>query len=120
MKENQDSPANIREYMEQFPKETQNILRNIYAIVKREAPKAEEKMSYGMPTFVLNGRNLVHFAGYKQHIGLYPTPNGITQFEAELQKYKHAKGTIQFQLDEPIPYDLIRKIVAFRVQETMR
>lgn len=120
MEMNPKKPTNIQEYIKSFPTETQHILQEIYRIVKKEAPKAQEKMSYGMPTFALNGRNLIHFAGYKQHIGLYPTPSGITYFEDELKKYKHAKGTIQFQLNEPVPYDLIRKIVAFRVEETMR
>lgn len=113
-------PSTVEEYINGFPNETRPLLEKIYRIVKEEAPTVKEKISYGMPTFVLNGRILVHFAGFKNHIGLYPTPSGITPFEEELQKYKYAKGTIQFQLNEPIPYDFIRKIVAFRVKETKK
>jgi uncharacterized protein YdhG (YjbR/CyaY superfamily) len=78
-----------------------------------------EAISYQMPTFKLKGKNLVHFAGYKHHIGFYPTPQGMTAFDDELSKYKHAKGSAQFPLDQPMPYDLIEKIVKFRVGENI-
>jgi uncharacterized protein YdhG (YjbR/CyaY superfamily) len=98
--------------------EIQNLLSQIYLAIKQVAPDASEKMSYGMPTFYLNG-NLVHFAAYKNHIGFYPAPSGISNFSEELKPYKTSKGAIQFPLDKPIPLDLIQKITAFRVQENL-
>jgi uncharacterized protein YdhG (YjbR/CyaY superfamily) len=107
----------IDEYIKTFDPEIQEILQKIRKIVQNAAPEAVEAISYQMPTFKLRGKNLVHFAGYKYHIGFYPTPSGMTTFDSELSKYKHAKGSAQFPLDEPIPYDLIEKIVRFRVGE---
>lgn len=118
MDPNKRHPSTVEEYINDFPTEIKTILKNIHAVIKEEAPEVEEKISYGMPTFVLNGKVLVHFAAFKHHIGIYPTPSGITPFEEEVQKYKHSKGTIQLQLNEPIPYEFIRKIIAFRVKET--
>lgn len=106
----------IDEYIATFPSEIQDILFKIRAIVKEVVPEAIEKISYQMPTFYLDG-NLVHFAAFKKHIGFYPTPSGIDAFQEELSKYKGAKGSIQFPLDQPIPYELIRRIVQFRVEE---
>lgn len=106
----------INAYIRSFPPETQAILEQIRGIIREAAPKAKEAISYGMPTFKLNG-NLVHFAAFKKHIGLYPTPSGTDTFKIELLPYKSGKGSIQFPLDQPIPYDLIRKIVTFRVTE---
>ena len=106
----------IDEYIATFPQEIQIILNNIRTIVKELAPEATEKISYQMPTFYLNG-NLVHFAAFKKHIGFYPTPSGIEAFQEELSKYKGAKGSVQFPLDQPIPYELIRKIVLYRLEE---
>ena len=108
--------ATIGEYIAQFPTEVQQILQQIRETIRREAPEAEEAMRYQIPTFRLNG-NLVHFAAFKNHIGFYPAPSGIKQFQKELSGYETAKGTIQFPLDKPIPYDLIAKITAFRVEE---
>ena len=88
-------------------------------MVREAAPDAIEKISYQMPTFYLNG-NLVHFAAFKNHIGFYPTPSGISTFDDELDPYKRAKGSVRFPLDKPIPYDLIEKIVRFRVKENIR
>ncbi|WP_370575321.1 iron chaperone [Methanomethylovorans sp.] len=85
-------------------------------IIRESAPEAEEAISYGMPTFKLNG-NLVHFAAYKNHIGFYPTPSGIIAFKGELSSYKQAKGSVQFPIDEPIPFDIVKQIVEFRVKE---
>lgn len=109
----------IEEYIQIFDPETQEILQNIRKIIQNVIPEAVEAISYQMPTFKLNGKNLVHFAAYKKHIGFYPTPHGITAFDTELSKYKHAKGSAQFRLDQPIPYDLIKKITKFRVDEIL-
>ena len=106
----------IDEYIATFSPEIQSILRNIREIVRELAPEATEKISYQMPTFYLNG-NLVHFAAFKKHIGFYPTPSGIEAFQEELSKYKGAKGSVQFPLNQPIPYDLIRKMVIYRLEE---
>ncbi len=106
----------IDEYISQFPTEIQEILQEIRKIVHETAPEATEKISYQMPTFYLNG-NLVHFAAFKKHIGFYPTPTGTEQFRSELSVYKGAKGSVQFPLNKPMPYKLIRKIVEFRVAE---
>ena len=109
----------IDEYIATFPKETQKILKDIRATIKAAAPDAEEKISYQMPTFFLNG-NLIHFAAYKNHIGIYPTPNGIESFKKELSKYKGAKGSVRLPIDEPMPLKLISRIVKFRVVENLK
>lgn len=108
----------IDEYIEDFPKDVQAILKRIRMTVHKAAPKAEETISYGIPTFKLYG-NLVHFAGYKSHIGFYPTPSGIEKFKKELSAYKGAKGSVQYPLDQPIPYELIARITKFRVKENL-
>lgn len=108
--------ATIDDYIATFSPEIQSILSNIREIVRELAPEATEKISYQMPTFYLNG-NLVHFAAFKNHIGFYPTPSGIEAFQEELSKYKGAKGSVQFPLNQPIPYDLIRKMVIYRLEE---
>lgn len=107
------------EYIKQFPKDVQKILRKIRKAICDAAPEATETISYQMPTLKLNGKNLVHFAAFKNHIGFYPNPSGITPFKEELKGYKTSKGAIQFQLNEPIPYDLIEKIVKYRVKESI-
>lgn len=107
----------IDEHIQSFPKEIQIILKKIRAVIKISAPMAEETVSYNIPTFDMNGKHLVHFAGFKNHIGFFPTPSAIIAFKKELVGYKTSKGTIQFSLDKPIPYDLIEKIVKFRVNE---
>jgi len=111
--------ASIDEYIESFPQETQKILQEIRAAIKDAAPQAEEKISYQMPTFYLNG-NLVHFAAFKSHIGLYPTPSGTEAFKNEISKYKSAKGSIQLPIDQPMPLELISRIVKFRVAENLK
>jgi uncharacterized protein YdhG (YjbR/CyaY superfamily) len=108
----------IDEYIANSPEETKPILSKIRATIRKAAPNAQETINYGIPTFTLNG-NLVHFAGFKSHIGFYPTPSGIERFKNELSKYKGAKGSVQFPLDKPIPYGLITKIVKFRVKENL-
>lgn len=112
------SPQTIDEYISRFPKDTQFKLGKLRAIIREAAPQAEEKISYQMPTFFLEG-NLVHFAAYKKHIGFYPTPSGIEKFKDRLSAYKGAKGSVQFPLDEPIPYDLVKEIVEYRVKENV-
>ena len=116
METNKTTPKDIDEYIAGFPKDIQTILQKIRQTVKKAAPDASEKISYQMPTFYLNG-NLVHFAAFKHHIGFYPTPSGTEKFKKEISGYQAAKGSIQFPLDQPIPYDLIRQIVEFRVKE---
>ena len=105
-------------YIASFPEVIQNLLQQIRTRIRQTAPEAKETISYGMPTYVLNG-NLVHFAAFKNHIGFYPSPSGIEQFKEKLSAYKGAKGSVQFPLDKPMPLDLITKIVKFRVKENM-
>lgn len=108
----------IDEYIRLFPEHVQKKLKEIREAIKEEAPQAEEKISYQMPTFFLNG-NLVYFAAYAKHIGFYPTSSGITAFKNEIAKYKNAKGSVQFPIEEPLPIKLIKKIVKFRVKENI-
>jgi uncharacterized protein YdhG (YjbR/CyaY superfamily) len=112
-------PTNIDEYIATFPRSTQQKLEKIRAAIRKAAPTATETISYAMPTFKLNG-NLVHFAGYKNHIGFYPAPTGVEAFKEELLAYKTSKGAIQFALEKQIPITLITKIVAFRVKENAK
>lgn len=107
---------NIDEYIETFPGNVRDMLNKLRKVIRESAPEAEEAISYGMPTFKLNG-NLVHFAAYKNHIGFYPTPSGIIAFKEELSSYKQAKGSVQFPIDQPIPFDIVKQIVEFRVKE---
>ena len=109
----------IDEYIATFPKDIQNILQELRAAIKAAAPNAEEKISYQMPTFFLNG-NLVHFAAFKKHIGFYPTPSGIEAFQKELSVYDGSKGSVQFPIDEPMPLKLISRIVKFRAAENIK
>lgn len=108
----------IDEYIAAFPKEIQKHLQQMRKTIQKAAPQAEETINYAMPTFILNG-NLVHFAGYANHIGFYPTPSGIEAFKKELSVYKGAKGSVQFPLDKPLPLELVTKIVKFRVVENV-
>jgi uncharacterized protein YdhG (YjbR/CyaY superfamily) len=119
MKSNTETPKTIDEYIAGFPGDIQEILQKIRRTIHEAAPDAVEAISYQMPTFKLSG-NLVHFAGYKSHIGFYPVPSGIEKFKAELSVYKQGKGSVQFPLDQPIPYDLISRIVKFRVEENLK
>jgi uncharacterized protein YdhG (YjbR/CyaY superfamily) len=112
------APKNIDEYIAGFPDDVQEILQEVRETIRKAAPHAEETIKYGIPTFTLKG-NLVHFGGYKSHVGFYPTPTGIEAFKDELSIYKSSKGSVQFPLEKPIPYDLIREIVKFRVADTM-
>jgi uncharacterized protein YdhG (YjbR/CyaY superfamily) len=110
-------PKTIDEYISTFPPDVQEILKKLRNLIHEIAPEAEEAMAYGIPTFTLNG-NLVHFAAFEHHIGFYPTPSAIEAFKIELSPYKHAKGSVQFPQDQPIPYDMVRKIVEYRVKES--
>ncbi|KNZ40801.1 hypothetical protein AKG39_15740 [Acetobacterium bakii] len=109
----------IDEYINQFPNEIQEKLTQLRETIQSAAPQAQEKISYQMPTFYFHG-NLVHFAAYKNHIGFYPTPAGIEKFHKQLTAYKHAKGSIQFPMDEPLPLDLIAEMVRARIVENER
>jgi uncharacterized protein YdhG (YjbR/CyaY superfamily) len=119
MDSNKSGFNSIDEYIATFPADTQKILQEIRAVIKAAAPEAEEKISYQMPTFFMNG-NLVHFAAFKNHIGFYPTPSGTEAFQKELSIYKGAKGSVQFPLDKPMPSKLITRIVKFRVAENSK
>jgi uncharacterized protein YdhG (YjbR/CyaY superfamily) len=109
----------VDEYIHRFPPDVQAILSELRSTIRQSAPQAVEKISYGIPTFYLNG-NLVHFAAFKHHIGFYPAPSAIARFKKELKGYKSAKGSVQFPLDEPLPLELIATIVKFRVDENSR
>ena len=108
----------IDEYLAGFSGRTRELLEELRAAIRAAAPEATERISYRMPTFFLEG-NLVHFAAFKGHIGFYPTPSGIEGFEAELAKYESGKGSVRFPLDEPLPLDLVRRIVLRRVEENL-
>jgi len=120
MKSNKNQFETIDEYIKTFPKDVQSILEKMRETIRNEAPEAVESISYQMPTFKLNGKGLVYFAGYKGHVGFYPIPSGVETFKKELSPYKKGKGSVQFPIDEPIPYELVRRIVQFRVKETQR
>lgn len=107
----------IDEYIKTFPKDVQTILVKIRKVIGKAAPDAVEGISYGLPAFTLNGKPLVYFGAWKKHIGFYATPAGNVAFKKELSVYQGAKGSVQFPLDEPMPYDLIEKIAKFRVRE---
>lgn len=105
----------VDDYIKSTPQDVRLLLKNIRETIVKVAPDAVEGISYGMPSYKQNGKPLVYFAAFKNHIGFYATPSGHTEFAAELAKYKQGKGSVQFPLKEPIPYDLIRRIVEFRV-----
>lgn len=116
MKTANGPPTNIDEYIAGYSDDLQEILEQVRGTIKNAAPDAEEAIKYQIPTFVLNG-NLVHFAAFKNHIGFYPTPSGIEAFKQELSRYKSAKGSVQFPINEPMPLSLIDRIVRFRANE---
>ena len=118
MKANTKAPANIDEYIKGWPKDIQAKLQAMRETIQKAAPEAEEAISYAMPTFKLNG-NLVHFAAYQNHVGFYPVPSGMKEFEKELSVYKSGKGSAQFPHDQPLPLALVTKIVRFRVKENL-
>ena len=106
------------EYIGTFPEHVQGILNELRQTIREAAPEAQETINYQIPTFTLNG-NLVHFAAFEKHIGFYPTPSGMEAFKQELSRYKGAKGSVQFPIDEPLPLPLIRRIVEYRVKENL-
>lgn len=119
MKENKTTYQSIDEYILQFSPDIQDILKMLRKVIKEAAPDAEEKISWGMPAFTHHG-SLVYFAAHKNHIGFYPAPSGIEAFKQELSEYKAAKGSVQFPITKPLPYELISKIVRFRVAENTK
>jgi uncharacterized protein YdhG (YjbR/CyaY superfamily) len=112
-------PTNIDDYIAGFPPDVQTRLKKLRTTIKKAAPQAQEAIKYRMPTFTLHG-NLIHFAAYLNHIGLYPAPIAIQKFKKELSPYASAKGSARFPLDQPIPFDLVRRIVKFRVQDNLK
>lgn len=113
-------PGVVDAYVERFSEPTRAVLAELRDLVRAAIPGATETMAYGIPTFDLHGKHVVHVAGYAGHVGLYPTPSGMEAFEAELAPYRSGKGTARFPLDAPLPTDLIRRIVAFRVEQVAR
>jgi len=109
----------IDEYINNFPADIQLLLNQMRGTIRKAAPDASEKISYQMPTFFLKG-NLVHFAALKNHIGFYPTPSAIIAFHKEIKRYISSKGAVQFPLDEPLPLELVTKMVKFRVKENLQ
>jgi len=115
---NRSTATSIDEYIAGFPPETQTVLQELRAIIRAAAPDATETISYAIPTFDLHG-HLVHFAGFRHPIGFYPTGSGVAAFKEELKPYKSGKGSVQFPLGRPMPTDLIRRIVEFRVRQNI-
>lgn len=105
--------TNIDEYINMFPKDIQDILKKVRTLIQKTIPLAIETISYGIPTYKIDGKNIIHFAGYSKHIGIYPGAKAVEHFKERLNEYKTSKGTIQFQLSKPIPYDLITEIVEY-------
>jgi uncharacterized protein YdhG (YjbR/CyaY superfamily) len=119
MGETMNEYKNVDEYIALYSPQVQEKLQALRKVIKEEAPKAEEKISWRMPTYVLYG-NLVHFAGFKNHIGFYPGASGIEHFTEKFSEYHFSKGAVQFPMNKPIPFDLVREIVRFRVVENTR
>jgi len=116
---NANAPNTAEEYIAGFSAEVQIILNQIRSTIRQAAPEAEESIAYGMPAYKLQGKPLVYFAGFKNHIGFYATPSGHSEFAKELSKYKQGKGSVQFPINQPIPFELIALIVEFRVVENL-
>lgn len=118
MNADHSAPKSIDEYIAGFPNDVQEILQLIRETIRKAAPDAAETIKYQMPTFTQDG-NLVHFAAFKNHIGFYPAPTGIEAFIEELAAYRTGKGTLQFPIGKPVPFELISRIVAFRLKENL-
>lgn len=116
MRSNKPIPKNIDEYIADFPEDTQKVLKKVRATICKAAPKADESISYQIPTYKVGGKVLIYFAGFKKHVGVYPAPREAPEFKKELAEYKGGKGTVQFPLDRPIPYELITRIVKFKAK----
>lgn len=114
---NRSQSGTIDEYISEFPPAVRAVLEEVRAVIRETAPEATETIAYAIPTFDLAGKHLVHFAGFAKHIGFYPTPSGMEQFASELARYKQGKGSVQFPLDEPMPLDLVRRMVLARIRE---
>ena len=114
-----DAPKTVEEYIDGFPPKLRSVLKRLRKEIKAAAPGAEERIGYGMPAYYLNGP-LAYFAVFKRHIGFYPTPTGISVFEARLKAYKKGKGSVQFPIDEELPYGLIAEMVRYRVEENAK
>lgn len=110
-------PKTVDEYIAAFPPAVQELLQAVRSTAKKAAPAATEAIKYGIPTLIVNGKNLVHYAAFKQHIGFYPTPNGIQEFEKDLSVYKQGKGSVQFPFGQPLPLSLITRIVKYRLDK---
>jgi uncharacterized protein YdhG (YjbR/CyaY superfamily) len=115
-----DQSATMDEYIASFPPEIQEKLQGIRAVIRRTVPDAEEAIRYGIPTFRLDGSNLVHFAAFKDHLSYFPTSSGVAKFRKELSSYTLSKGTIQFPPGKPVPYDLVERITRFRAEESRK
>lgn len=120
MLKSKKQPKTVDTYIKTFPKDIQSILNKVRQTIRRAAPGAAETISYQMPTYKQNGKYLVYFAAWKNHIGFYATPSGNLAFKKELAPYKGAKGSVQFPIDEPMPYGLIKKMIGYRVKETKK
>ena len=119
MKNEKIKPENVDDYISDFPEDIQSVLEKIRATIRKAAPDALEMISYGIPAFKFQGKPLVYFAAFKNHIGFYPTPTGIKEFEKDLSIYKQGKGSVQFPIDKPMPLELIGKIVKYRVNKNL-
>ena len=111
--------STIDEYIADFPADVQAVLQKIRQTIQKAAPKAEETISYQIPAFRLNDRILIYFAGFKNHVSIYPAPRGAAEFKDKLERYKGGKGTVQFPLEKRIPYELIRRVVKFKVKQNL-
>jgi uncharacterized protein YdhG (YjbR/CyaY superfamily) len=111
------APTNVDDYIGRFPPKVQTLLRRMRATIKKAAPQASEKISYKVPAFSMDGNILVWFGAFTSHIGFYPGANAITAFKKELSSYKRAKGSVQFPFSEPVPLDLVTRIVRFRIEQ---
>ena len=120
MKSNKPVFTSIDEYIATFPEETQKALEEVRAAIQAAAPEAREKISYQIGAFELNGKNLIHFAGWRNHISTYPIPSGSEAFNKEVSKYADGKGTLKFPLDKPLPLKLISKIVKYRIADNLK
>lgn len=109
--------TSVDAYIHSFPKDVQTLLEQVRATIKSSAPTAVESIAYGMPAYKTYGKPLIYFGGFKNHIGFYATPSGHSEFADELSKYIQGKGSVQFPVNQPVPYDLIRRMVVFRVKE---
>ena len=119
MKTNASAPRDVDEYIAGFPNEVRTILEKVRTTIRKAAPGAQEKISYRIPTFTLDGKYLIYFAAFQKHVGLYPAPRGAEEFKEELAAYGGGKGTVQFSFDKPIPFGLITRIVKFRIKENL-